>query len=302
MKYTKLTAMIFGLLLSCFTLASAAKAEGSRSYIAPSGSDNRPCSRAQPCRTFDGALAKTDAGGEIIALETGTYEPTTITKSITLTAAPSADVVIRATSGNAVTINVSPVDLVVLRGLKLSGPGQNSNVNGVLVAFESQGTILIENCVISNFATGVHMVIDKSARLGISDSVIRNNLTGLTAASPGTEAMGAFASRTRFERNQVGVRAPSGKPTVLRDCVVSGNNTGLRTEQNGALIITSSLVTKNSVGIEIATGRAFIASSVISSNTTGIESTGTVRSVGNNVFTENDIDISGPPAVLASTM
>jgi hypothetical protein len=106
-KYTKLTLMIIGLLFSCFTFVEVAKAEGARSYIVPSGSDNRSCSRSQPCRTFDGALAKTDEGGEIIALETSTYDPTTITKSITLTAAPGADVVIRATSGNAVTLNLN---------------------------------------------------------------------------------------------------------------------------------------------------------------------------------------------------
>jgi hypothetical protein len=57
----------------------------------PGGSDNRPCTRNQPCRTFDGALAKTDPGGEIVALETGSYDPTTVTKSITLSSAPGAD-------------------------------------------------------------------------------------------------------------------------------------------------------------------------------------------------------------------
>ena len=83
MRITKAIVMTMGLLLTCLSLTSTARADGARSYISPSGSDNRPCSRNQPCRTFDGALTKTDAGGEIVALESGTYEPTTIAKSIT---------------------------------------------------------------------------------------------------------------------------------------------------------------------------------------------------------------------------
>ena len=87
MRITKAPVMIMGLLLTCLTFFSTARADGARSYVSPSGSDNRPCTRTQPCRTFDGAMAKTDAGGEVIAMETGAYDPTTITKSITLGAA-----------------------------------------------------------------------------------------------------------------------------------------------------------------------------------------------------------------------
>ena len=71
-------------------------------------------------------------------METGTYDPTTIAKSITLAAAPGADVAIRAASGNAVTINANIGDTIVLRGLRLGGPGKNvAGTNGVRVNLES---------------------------------------------------------------------------------------------------------------------------------------------------------------------
>ena len=57
-------------------------------------------------------------------METGIYDPTTVTKSITLAAAPGADVAIRVTTGNAVTVSANAGDLVVLRGLRLGGPGK----------------------------------------------------------------------------------------------------------------------------------------------------------------------------------
>lgn len=293
MKYTKPTLMIIGLLFSCFSLVGAAKAEGSRSYISPSGSDNRQCTRSQPCRTYDGALAKTDPHGEIIALETGTYDPATVTKSITLTAAPGTDVVIRATTGNAVTINVGQLDTVVLRGLKVSGPGQNSNANGVMIAADSRGAIFIENCVISNFATGVHAMPNENAKLGITDSVIRNNQIGARVHFGGAGLGGAFAARTRFEGNSTGVHTSGSIPFVAKECVAAGNNIGFLADPIGDLVISNTLVTKNAKGIEArGSGMIRIASSTITSNGTGIASDTFIRSMGNNMVTANDIDES----------
>lgn len=293
MKYTKLTLMIIGLLFSCFSLVETAKAEGSRSYISPSGGDNRPCTRNNPCRTFDGALAKTDPHGEIIALETGTYDPTTITKSITLTAAPGADVVIRATTGNAVTINIAQEDIVVLRGLKLSGPGKNSNVNGVMLAEASRGLTFIENSVISNFGTAVHAMPNESAQLGITDSVIRNNQIGARVQFGGAESGGAFAARTRFEGNFIGVHTSGSISFAAKECVAARNNIGFLADPNGDLVISDALVTKNTKGIEArGTGMIRVASSTITSNGTGIASDTFVRSMGNNMITANEVDIS----------
>src|SRR5262245_38586878 len=104
MNRMKLNLMMIGLLLVYLCVTSIAKAEGARSYVSVTGADNKPCSISQPCRSFNAALTKTDAGGEIIALDTGSYDPTTITKAITLAAAPGVDASVRATTGNAVTI------------------------------------------------------------------------------------------------------------------------------------------------------------------------------------------------------
>src|SRR6188474_3086609 len=42
--------------------ASAAHAQ-SRTWVSAGGDDNNPCSRAAPCKTFAGAIDKTQAGG-----------------------------------------------------------------------------------------------------------------------------------------------------------------------------------------------------------------------------------------------
>jgi uncharacterized protein (AIM24 family) len=161
--------MAMGLLLTCLSFVSTARADGARSYISPSGSDNRPCTRNQPCRTFDAAIAKTDAGGEIVALESGTYEPATISKAITLAAAPGADVGIHVSTGNAVTVTASSGDVVVLRGLRLTGPGKNvAGVNGVLLDVTSPNccvAVNLENSIVSDFDRGVQADLGVASRL-----------------------------------------------------------------------------------------------------------------------------------------
>ena len=298
MRITKLTVMTMGLLLTCLSFVSTARADGARSYISPSGSDNRPCTRNQPCRTFDGALAKTDAGGEIVAMETATYEPATITKSITLAAAPGADVAIRATTGNAVTINGNTGDTYVLRGLRLGGPGKNvANTNGVLVNIESPScciSVSLENTIVTDFEEGVQMNIGVAGRLLVSDSVFRSNKTGINFSAGGTEAHGAAIERSRFERNDTGIVTSVGNPVTVSNSIASGNGVAFQANPGGKLDIFQSVITKNGTGVDANGGVVRIGYSSVMGNSTGIAAGGgIVHSMGNNMIVSNDIDISG---------
>jgi hypothetical protein len=302
MRINKSTIMMMGLLLTGLTFVSTARADGLRSYISNNGSDNRPCTRSQPCRTFDAALAKTDAGGEIVALESGTYDPTTITKSITLAAAPGADVAIRASAGNAVTVTPGIGDSIVLRGLRIGGPGKNvEGTNGVLVDITSPTcciTVHLENTIISDFEEGLQMNLGVAARLVVSDSVLRSNKTGVNFSVGGAEANGASFERTRFEHNDTGLLAPSGNTISISNSIAVANGTGFRTE-GGHLDIFNSVMTKNSVGLKTSTGNARISYCSITGNGTGVStSSGLVHSMGNNMIANNDIDVAGANSFL----
>src|SRR5215204_4731190 len=297
MRITKTTVMMLGLLLTCLTFISTARGDGIRSYISPSGSDNRPCSRNQPCRTFDAALAKTDAAGEIIALETGAYDPTTITKSITLAAAPGADVAIRATAGNAVTVNAGTGDTVVLRGLRLGGPGKSVvGTNGVLVDITSPIcciSVHLENVIVTDFEEGVQMNLGVGARLLVSDSVFRSNKTGINFSVGGAEANGASIERTRFERNDIGLLAPSGNSISVSNSTVAGNGTGIQTD-GGKVDLFESVITKNATGIKTNSGSVRMSYCSVTGNSSGVSTAGgIVNSMGNNMIVNNDIDIAG---------
>jgi len=297
MKITKAMIMTMGLLLTCLSFVSTARADGARSYISPSGSDNRPCSRNQPCRTFDAALTKTDAGGEIVALESGMYDPTSIAKSITLTAAPGADVAIRATSGNAVTITANVGDTIVLRGLRLIGPGKNTaGTNGVLLDIVSPNCCVVvhlENCIVTDFDKGVQMDLGVASTLIVSDTVFRNNKTGVNFSVGGVESMGASITRSRFERNVVGLATHTGNSVTISNSAVHGNGVGVQADPGGKVDIFDSTITKNGTGVE-SSGFVRLASCAVVGNGHGITiQGGTVASMGNNMIVNNDVDIAG---------
>lgn len=286
-----------GLVLTCLTFVSTARADGARSYISPSGSDNRPCTRTQPCRSFDAALAKTDAGGEIVAMETGTYDPTTVTKSITLAAAPGADVAIRAGNGNAITVTPGSSDTVVLRGFRVVGPGKNvAGTNGVLIDIISPNcciSVHLEQVIVTDFEDGVQMNLGVAGRLIVTDSVMRLNKNGVNFSVGGAESNGASFERTRFERNDVGLLGGNGNSITVSNSIATGNGTGFLAE-GGKMDIFNSVVTKNGHGVEANLGSIRLSYCAITGNGAGVTTTpGFVYSMGNNMIINNDIDVAG---------
>src|ERR1700756_2338676 len=96
----------------------AGAAAASRTWVSGVGDDANPCSRTAPCKTFAGAISKTDPGGEISVLDPGGYGAVTITKSISIiTEGGSGEAGILASGTNGITVNAGASDVVILRGL-----------------------------------------------------------------------------------------------------------------------------------------------------------------------------------------
>src|SRR5438045_8844983 len=106
--------------------ATAILAQVNRAAVSVNGVDGNPCSPASPCRSINYALSQTNAGGEIIVLDSGGYGAFTVTKSVSVEAAPGVHAGITAASGTAISINAGASDKLVLRGLSLSGVGTGS--------------------------------------------------------------------------------------------------------------------------------------------------------------------------------
>src|SRR6187401_3237947 len=115
------------LALAAMIATTPAHAQAVRTWVSGVGDDLNPCSRTAPCKTFAGAISKTQAGGEINCLDPGGFGTVTITKSITIDCEDTQGSIL-ASGTNGVNVNdsatVTPNTIkVTLRGLSINGAG-----------------------------------------------------------------------------------------------------------------------------------------------------------------------------------
>ena len=169
-------------------------------YVATYGVDSATCSLVQPCRSFAGALAQTNDGGQIVVLDSGGYGPVQIDKSVSLIAPEGIYAGISVFNGIGVEIT-GAAPRVRLSGLTIIGLG---GANGVQVT--AQAHISIERVVISGFATGGYGMLlccgPGAGDLRMVDSTMYSNGSGINGRE-----WKAVVERSLFVGDSVGARA-----------------------------------------------------------------------------------------------
>jgi hypothetical protein len=146
-------------------------AQASRTWVSSTGDDGNPCTRTLPCKTFDGAIFKTAAAGEVDVLDPGSYGSFTITKPITIDGGSGQVASILASATDGIVVQAGASDTVVLRNLSLQGSGTGTNG----IRFLSGKTLLIENCAINGFSNnGIDIALSASGQAHISKTTIEN--------------------------------------------------------------------------------------------------------------------------------
>ena len=200
----KHTAIVIAASVVVAALSTApASAQNARTFVSGLGSDSNPCSRTEPCRTFQRAHDVTNANGEIDVIDPAGYGQITITKAISIQGHGFSGV--SASSGNGITINAGASDAVFLNGLLIEGLGTGST--GVLL--NSGGILTIINCVVRHFSSGV-VVFQTSGTttVFISDTIASDNPgSGIVLEPPGTGTGTVKANISRTSANNNGVFA-----------------------------------------------------------------------------------------------
>jgi hypothetical protein len=227
------------LLLSVLTLAFPAWG-APRTFVSGFGSDANDCSAVTtPCRYFPTALSRTDAGGELIVLDSAAYFNVTITKSVSIIAPPGVYAGIKVSSGSAITINAGANDIVTLRGLTLKGfSNAISGIQGNTV-----GTLIVEGCSISGFncgflcGNGITFVAPNS-NLIVINSDISSNHYGLGIYNT-TGSVKASIDHVHSENNGTAFDIfPSSSGTAITNItnsVASNNSAGFSNADNGGV-------------------------------------------------------------------
>jgi hypothetical protein len=201
------------LLLLFFFCAHAAQA-APQTFVSAKGDDANACDQDKPCRTFAGALLKTDVGGEVAVLDAGEYGPFKVTQSVKVTAA-GVYAGVTAINGDGVEIASPAGSVVALRGLTITGKGSGV---GEGIKYHAPGpsreevdeeagvTLHVENCTVSGFQyNGISFYNQGS--LFVKDTTSRGNgAYGIyVSAAPGTKARASVVN-CRLEKNYGGAR------------------------------------------------------------------------------------------------
>jgi hypothetical protein len=162
------------------------------------------------------------AGGEVVALNSGGYGPTTINKSVTLTSPSGVYAAVTALTpgSSAITVSAASTDTVVLRGLTLTGLGGQRGINA-----SSVGILHVESCVISGFtANGIDINLSATgSRIFIKDTNTRNNGTCIFITKT-TGTVSASIDNCRSEvNNGYGFYAYHNSRVIIDRSVASGN-------------------------------------------------------------------------------
>ena len=265
---------VFGLMVLSLLGWDARAAQ--RTFVsAVGGHDANPCSRAMPCRSFGAAIALTDAGGEVVALDSGGYGPVTIDSSVALIAPSGVHAAITAlTDQDAIAILAGSADVIVIRGLVLNSLG---GTTGVL--FQNGGMLHVERCVMSGFSSAGLYATAPDSQVFVNDTISRNNTFGF-----------AFGTSTQIRANLDSVRAEESFHGILAD----GNSVVTVTRS----VASGSTLAGFIVGSQI--GVLNLQSCTASMNQYGVYSNGTLR-VYDSTIVANDVGVTAlAPGVAVS--
>ena len=285
MRRIVLFALTIGLLFPL--LASApAHAQATRTWVSGVGDDANPCSRTAPCKTFAGAISKTQAAGEINCLDPGGFGAITITKAITLNCVSTLGSILVAGT-NGVNINAGVNDLVVLRGLQITGIVGTATPGLAGVKITQAKTVSIEDCVITQFS--LQGISDArtggGTKLFIRNTVVSHNTsTGIGLAAAAVNFVEIENSSS--VNNLFGIAAGTGNNVVVKRTVLSGNGTGVEADSGATITIDDSAISGNATGVQATSGNIRLSNSDINFNTTN-GMTGSPVSYGNNRVSGN---------------
>jgi len=295
------------LLMVAVYLASGAVGLGqaTRTWVSGVGDDANPCSRTAPCKTFAGAISKTQAGGEIDALDPGGYGLLTITKSITIDGTGTLAGIL-ASGTNGIVVNAGANDVVIIRGVTINGAG--TGVNGI--RFVAGRSLQVENCALFGFTTsGISFEPGAASQLSVLNTTVRKAYSGILVKPTATGSAKVFIENCTTTGNTVGVRTEDGSVTFIKNTTASGNvNNGFMafSALNGTEMSLEGCVTAGNGTNGVRSWGPYttirISNVSVTGNSGGLSTTsgGAIISFSNNKVSGNLID--GAPTATAPVM
>jgi hypothetical protein len=297
---------IFRSALTAVLLCSAALAQNNRSAVSVNGSDANPCTTIAPCRSFTAALAHTNAGGEVIAFDSGGYGSFTIGKSVSVIGAPGIHAALTVTSGNGIEVAAGASDTVVIRNLNIT-VSNSTATGGNAIHATSFKTLNIVNCHVSGGYDAIVINGASGSQTMIVDTAVRGAGNVGFYLDSDTTLVRCRAERCPNCGLYVQNGAASSALVSAVDLVAANNGVGVAVYSTGAseLNLDRALICNSALdGITVfddpdmpgTYGKLYITNSTVTNNGRfGLSQTwaSVVGSMKNNMIVDNGQDING---------
>ncbi len=229
-------------LLAVAAVAGSARADDepadARTWVSGVGDDSNPCTRTAPCLTLDRALAVTPAGGEVDALDQGSYGTAVVDKAVTIDLSPQVGGIDNGVV-DGITVDAGAGDDVVLRSLTINGatPRTCAQAGATGIVVRNARTVSIEHVTIAGQA-----VADIAVAPTASNPLVTLNGVALRNGCGTGLAVDPAAGHTAT--------------VMVRNGVISGGAVGVHAGSGGLVILNGSTVTGNALGLDpVGTGR-----------------------------------------------
>jgi hypothetical protein len=242
--------------LSASTEVAAGPPTAALTWVSGTGNDAGDCSRTTPCKTFDGAIAKTDPNGEINCLDSGNFGSLTISKSVVIDCKGAVGNV----PSTGIVVNV-PNGKVVLRNLDINGLG----VGTVGIRVVQAAAIHVEDVTIRGHGrSGIEFVPSAAPSSGTSQlTLVRvvssdNGQHGILVAPVVGKASVAVSGSTFSANGLTGIRVNDNGFAALTNTRLSSNRThgasAVSTGAGATIFLESVTTSSNQGGGVLASG------------------------------------------------
>ncbi|HEV7475259.1 MAG TPA: hypothetical protein VGN90_14495 [Pyrinomonadaceae bacterium] len=297
---TKVRFALNTLAIALFTLTVASTTPAAtRTWVSGVGDDINPCSRTAPCKTYAGAISKTDKDGEISTLDPGGFGTVTITKSITINGGGGGSGYgsILASGLTGIIINITDAadvrKSVRLDWLNINGA--STGTDGVRMI--AGNALHVENCLIDGFTSdGIELAYtaaNLATVLSVHNTTIRNCVaTGIRTNAFSGGRITAAISDVYITKCGIGINQVNGTFSSIHDSMIASCTTGIQTAEptagSVANIDSVTIANNSGTGVNVVgTSRARIARCNIFQNGTSLAPAASVDSGGNNNIVGN---------------
>jgi Right handed beta helix region len=271
-----------------------AEAQANRTWVSGTGDDMNACSTSAPCRTFAGALIRTNVNGEINCLGAGGFGPVTISKSITIDCHEVfASMLNNGTHGITIVFDAFAATdtrkTVRLRNLNINGLGTGLtgiSITGVTKAVNS--AVFVEDCLIDGMSNRGISDTRNAGELTIVNTTVRNIGGFAIFITPADDAhrLEATLDRVRAHNADVGIRITKPARALIGHTLLSGNaKAGIQANGGVEVHLSDSTISKSEIGVMSEGATIRLSNNEITLNGTAIQ--GATTSFGNNRIAGN---------------